>query len=72
VSDLSDYAEWSVTPHLQQHRWSGTTAQDGGVGALMGYAGRLDVGSRDDGHGGQHLQETTGRPRIPSTIAELP
>jgi hypothetical protein len=59
VSNPSDYSEWAVTPHLQQQRWSGTTAQE-------------EAGARGEEHGGQPAQEIMGRPRIPSTIAELP
>lgn len=59
---------------MQQQRWSGTTAQGSGVGGQIGSPGGVDVDS--DGRGGeldgQQAHELMGRPRIPSTIAELP
>jgi hypothetical protein len=72
VSNPADYSEWSVTPHLQQHRWSGTIAQDSGVSATMGSIRGSDAGNRSDEPVGHHAQEVMGWPRIPSTIAELP
>jgi hypothetical protein len=70
-----NFDEWAVTPRLQQQhpRWSGTTAQDGGVGTspMIGGDSQGSNGSQH-GQGNQRVaHELMGRPQIPTTIAEL-